>query len=541
MREAQVLTDSRVLFESYAESLEIKNSDAQRLVNIATKFEQDIQRFNEYGLRRSYHGFYYISHYYPLRAMDEISPQEAKATIESLAGSTFETYLHYPFCEQICTFCHFHKRVSRASSLPIREKEVINMLIEELKLNCDIMGQPIKARSLQLGGGTPSLMSNHSLRSLLNSCEKHMVLMDQAEIKIEIYPKVYDEVYLREKLRILKSFGFTDLVIDLESGNRASLDAVNRKNSSLEDYLHLLDICMSEGFDSFISALIVGLPYETYDSLYNTVDQLSKIREVNVINVFPCIMRNTDPISRQLEKKSSGYNDARTRDRMWLMARMMLHERGFVDGPISYLHRPESRPEQQSDKFECVNLIGIGPSSFGYFNSKSNDWAGQYFNFCNTKDHAQQIKDGYPAIWRLGRYDNTERARRKVIFGLANVKTENLIDIAQYYNVDIDRIYGKTFNALLELGLIEVVPEDKGIRYTPQGLARLEEITYFLYSDFAKDRCDKLPVYGEPHYKALINQHYAVTTAPIDRKLFEDFEAGMDSRFMWRLGINSIN
>lgn len=535
MRQAQALTDNVTPIESYAETIRITNPDAQRLAARAQEFELDLQRFNQFGLRRSFHGFYYISHYYPLRAMAEISPQEAKRTIESLAGSTFETYLHYPFCEQICTFCHFHKRVSGLASLADRENEVIDMLVAELELNRSLLGERIKARSLQLGGGTPSLMSNDNLKRLLACCDRNMTLMEQAEIKTEIYPKAYDENFLREKLRILKAFGFTDLVIDLESGNRPSLDAVNRKNSSLDQYLRLIDICLEEGFKSFITAVMVGLPYETYDTLYNTIDCLSKIQEVNVINVFPCIMRDTDPISCQLEKNSAGYNDARTRDRMWLMGRMMLHERGFVDGPISYLHRPEVRPAQQADKFECVNLIGLGPSAFGYLNGKENNWAGQYFNFCNTKDHGDRIRDGLPAIWRLGRYDNTERARRKVIFGLANVKTENLVDVGQHYNVDMDEIFGKTFNALLELDLIEIDVKEKGIRYTAKGLGRLEEITYFLYSTFAKNKCDELPALEDPHYEALVSQHYAVTMASDDRKSFERLEADMDSRFMWRL------
>lgn len=38
MRKAQALTDSNILFESYAESLIIKNPEAQRLVDIATEF-----------------------------------------------------------------------------------------------------------------------------------------------------------------------------------------------------------------------------------------------------------------------------------------------------------------------------------------------------------------------------------------------------------------------------------------------------------------------------------------------------------------------
>lgn len=535
MREALGITDSRTPISSHAEAMPIANPNAARLYGRAADFEARLRRLDAYGLRRSYHGFYYISHYYPLRAMDEITGAQARDTIASLAGSKFEIYLHYPFCEQICTFCHFHKRVSSESGVAAKEQVVVDMLIAELKLNRELIGGRIPSRSLQLGGGTPSLMTNASLARLLDACASELDILPGAEIKTEIYPKAYEPAFLREKLRLLKSFGFTDLVVDLESGNKATLDAINRSNSSLDDYLRLIDVCLEEGFGSIISALMAGLPFETYDSLHETLERLSLIRELNVINVFPVIMRDTDPITRQLEMSPEGYNDERTRDRMWLMARSYLHERGFVDGPISYLHRPEVRPEQQADKFECVNLLGFGPSAFGYMNGVGNDWGGQYFNFCNTKDHAERIRAGLPAIWRLGRYDNAERARRKVIFGLANVKVENLVDIERHYGVDLDAIYGRTFNALLELGLIEVSREGQGIRYTPDGLARLEEITYFLYSPFAKDRSDALPAFGDPHYQALINQHYTVTMDPEDRRRFERFEAEQDARFMWRV------
>lgn len=536
MRHATGITDPVKRFHSFAEMVPISNLDARDYHLRAREFETGLAKFDNYGLRRSFHGFYFISHYYPLRAMDDISGAEAKKIIESLAGSMFETYLHYPFCEQICTFCHFHKRVGSLASIAQQDGRVVDMLIREMELNRKLMGQPIKARSLQLGGGTPSLLSNDGLARLLNACDRNMELQPGAEIKTEIYPKTYEnEADLREKLRMMKSFGFTDLVIDLESGNRRTLDAINRKNSSLDDYLRLIDICMSEGFDSFITALMAGLPFETYDSLYHTVDTLSRISEIKVLNVFPTIVRETDPITRQLERSAEGFNDEKTRDRMWLMARMMLHDRGFVDGPISYLHRPEVRPEQQADKFECVNLLGIGPSAFGYLNGANNDWAGQYFNYCNVQDHAARISAGLPAIWRLGRYDNAERARRKVIFGLANVKVENLVDIETHYGVELDEIYGRTFNALHALGLIEIVPKENGIRYTQAGLARLEEITYFLYSKFAKNRCDQLPDPSDPHYEALINQHYTVTMDPKDRATFEAYEANQPKAFMHQL------
>jgi oxygen-independent coproporphyrinogen III oxidase len=487
----------------------------------------------EYGVRRTFHGFYYISHYYPLRAMNPITADEVEAVVSSLRGSSFETYIHFPYCEYLCTFCHFYKKPTGRGDMTAREDDALTRVEAEMALYHQVLGAPIDARSLQLGGGTPSLISNKRLVQLLGNVRKHLNIRSDAEIKIEIYPQDYEPTEIREKLRILRDFGFTDLVIDLESGNKQTLDYINRPRSSLDAYQQLIDICIEEGHTSFITALMAGLPHETYESLDNTLQTIMNIPEVKVLNVFPVIMRETDPISAQFRRNPEHFHDARTRDQMWLFARDTLRARGYTEGPISYLHHPTVRPAQQSDKFECVNLLGLGASGFGYLNG--DDWAAQYFNFCNEQDYQDRIDSGRLAIWRMGQYDQAERARRKVIFGLANVKTENLPDIEERFGVSLDEIYGKTFNALLALDLIEVDRENSGIRYTEAGLARLEELTYFLQSTFAKDRCDALPAEDDPHRRELINQHYAVTMPREDRDRFEAFIEQQSDKFMYRL------
>lgn len=493
---------------------------------------KNLKTLEKYGIRRTYHGFYYISHYYPLRAMTPVNPIEARKAIESLIGSQFETYLHFPFCEQLCTFCHFYKQPTKAD-FSEREEEILTAIQKEMKLYTEILGERIPARSLQIGGGTPSLISNKRLAPLLANIRNYLDLKQDAEIKIEIYPKEYEEAELREKLRILKSFGFTDLVIDLESGHKPSLDFIARKNSSLEAYLKVVEICIEEGFDSIVTALIMGLPHETFETLETTLETLVKIPEVKIINTFPLILRQSDTISSQLKSKPTVFNDVNTRDAMWIYARDYLREKGYVEGPISYMHRSTKRPAQQADKFECVNLVGFGVSSFGYLNGDG--WSGQYYNYCNHSDYLTQINNGNLPIWRLGKYDMTEAARRKVIFGLANVKTENLIQLEQRFGVSVDALYGQVFNAFYELGLIEIDHKNQGIFYTELGLSRLEELTYFLSSNYVKDACDKLPDIEDPHYKELINQHYAVTMPLEDRNLMEAFITKQPTKFMNRI------
>jgi oxygen-independent coproporphyrinogen-3 oxidase len=464
--------------------------------------------------------------------MQPVTAQEADQVIKSIVNSKFETYIHFPFCEQMCTFCHFYKK-PMGKDFNVREDEALTAVEMEMEMYAEILGGRIPSRSLQMGGGTPSLISNPRLIKLLSKVSKCLDLESTAEIKIEIYPKYYDEQEIREKLRILKDFGFTDLVIDLESGNKASLDFIARKNSSLDAYLKLVDICVQEGFNSIVTALIVGLPHETFETLESTLQTLVSIPEVKVVNTFPIIMRETDPITKQLNLQPEVFNDAVTREAMWIFARDYMKSKGYTEGPISYLHHPTKRPDQQADKFECVNLLGMGVSAFGYLNGDT--WAGQYFNYCNQNDYFERIKLRQLPMWRFGKYGQDERARRKVIFGLANVKTEYLFELEKRFGVSVDEIYGKVFNAFLELNLIEIDQKGNGIFYTEKGLSRLEELSYFLSSTYVKDICDRLPDQQDPHYKELINQHYFVTIPLEDRKKFEAFIDSQPSGFIYRL------
>jgi oxygen-independent coproporphyrinogen-3 oxidase len=491
---------------------------------------QALEAMNQFGLCRTTTGYYYIAHYFPLRAMREVNAREALAIAERLAGSTFETYLHFPFCEVKCSFCHFHKELA-GTDFDVREESYLSLIEREMELYRQMLGR-IRARSFYIGGGTPSLMTNRRLADLLEVVRRNLEILPGAEVKFELFPKKYAAVELDEKLRILRDFGFTDLVIDLESGNQPSLDYVGRRITSLDAYLHLVARAVDFGFSSIVTALIPGLPKETFESMEKTLEQLCAIPQVQVINTFPLIIRKPDPVHRQFLLHPEDFPSALQRDALWIFARDYLRARGFAEGPISYLHRPGKRPAQQADKFECVNLLGFGTSSFGYWNG--DDWATQHFNFCNREDYARRVTAGDLPLWRVGLLNQEERARRKLIFGLANCKTENLFDLEDRFRVSVDEVFGNILNALLELDLIEVDVEGRGVQYTEKGLCRLEEISYFLGSHFVKDRCAQ-PVPRNDYTRELLSHQYYIRIPTHHRRLFESFVRRHSGKFMWRL------
>ena len=502
--------------------------------NNAADLADSLRDLEHVGLRRTKTGYYYIAHYPPLRAMRSINSHEKGKIIDSIRGSEFETYIHFPFCEIKCSFCHFYKELA-SEGFTEKQEELLSGIEREMEMYTSILGQ-IPARSFYIGGGTPSLMSCDTLQRLLELVDDHMDIQHDAELKFEVFPKEYPSGKIDEMLRILKDFGFTDIVIDLESGNPESLKRVGRGMSSLEAYLELVDRCISHGFSSIVTGLIIGLPHETKSSLEETITTLASIPEVKVVNTFPLITRPPDPIYAQLQKNPEIFHSAESRDELWVFARELLKEQGFVEGPISYLHRPEKRPDQQREKFECVNLLGFGPSGFGYLNG--DDWAAQYFNFCNRRDYYDCIDDREIPIWRAGFLDQAERARRKLIFGLANCKPESLFDIERRFDVSIDQLLGKELNALHELGLIKLHPDSGSIRYTEKGLCRLEEISYFLGSDYVKDKCDEdIEAESERRRRELMKHHYYIDIDKKDRRKFEEFVSSKSSRFTRKLEV----
>jgi hypothetical protein len=132
----------------------------------------------------------------------------------------------------------------------------------------------------------------------------------------------------------------------------------------------------------------------------------------------------------------------------------------------------------------------------------------------------------------MGVLNQEERARRKLIFGLANCKNEDLIDLERRFHISVDSVFGKVLNALLELSLIRL--GERGIAYTEDGLCRLEEISYFLGSDGIKDACSQ-PAPHDCHEREVRSHHYYVRIPERHRRLFEAFVASQPAEFMCRL------
>lgn len=168
-------------------------------------------------------------------------------------------YIHIPFCDSICSYCSFNKRLYNEKLA----KEYINNIIRDLKV---IPNKSLK--TIFIGGGTPSSLSNSCLELLLSNLNN--LLEDNYEFTFESNPENLLDI---EKVKILSKYGINRISIGVQTFNEKLLKVLGRKHTILnvkKAVKNLRNFNISNiNFD-----LIYGLPNQTLDDFLEDIKQV---------------------------------------------------------------------------------------------------------------------------------------------------------------------------------------------------------------------------------------------------------------------------
>ena len=77
-------------------------------------------------------------------------------------------YIHIPFCNKICSYCDFPKRVSKKET----KAKYIDYLLKEIDLYIENGFDFKKISSVYIGGGTPSSLDLSDFDKLLSKIQE---------------------------------------------------------------------------------------------------------------------------------------------------------------------------------------------------------------------------------------------------------------------------------------------------------------------------------------------------------------------------------
>jgi oxygen-independent coproporphyrinogen-3 oxidase len=197
---------------------------------------------------------------------DDLEQEYASA---DAANTPVSLYMHLPFCESLCLFC--------ACTVVIqKDKSFAPPYLAILKREIDHVAKYVSRRrpivQFHWGGGTPTYMSPAQLEELFAYTRERFAFAPNAEIGVEIDPRVTS----REHLETMHRLGFNRLSMGIQDFHPEVQQAIHRVQpfEATRDIIHT---ARQLGYDSINVDLIYGLPYQTADRFATTVDQVLQL------------------------------------------------------------------------------------------------------------------------------------------------------------------------------------------------------------------------------------------------------------------------
>ena len=176
-------------------------------------------------------------------------------SINGVISMKKSAYIHIPFCTNICHYCDFNKFFIK--NQPVEE------YLDALNTEMNLYGK-IQAKSLFIGGGTPSALSEAQLKRLMGIINERVEIDSESEFAVEANPGDLTE----EKLQILRDSGVNRISLGVQSFDNKLLEKIGRSHHS-EDVFETIEAAKKAGFSNISIDIIYGLPDQTLDQVKN--------------------------------------------------------------------------------------------------------------------------------------------------------------------------------------------------------------------------------------------------------------------------------
>jgi oxygen-independent coproporphyrinogen-3 oxidase len=401
-------------------------------------------------------------------------------------------YMHLPFCENLCLFCACNVSIQK-------DKAVAIPYLAALKREIDhVAGQVGRKRQViqfHWGGGTPTYLSPAQLEDLFSFTRERFSFAPDAEIGLEVDPRVTS----REHLETLRRIGFTRLSMGIQDFEPKVQQTIHR----VQPYEMTRDLIAASrqlGYGSLNVDLIYGLPYQTADSFRATIAQ--------VLTLAPDRVAMFSYAHVPWLKKQQGSFQAHLPEGREKFAIFRAGLESFLDAGYQYIGMDhfalpgDELAVAQRNRTLHRNFQGyttkVGADLYGMGVSAISSVSGAYAQ--NLKEiPAYQVAAGERGLatvrgYRLSEDDQTRRVviGRLLCHGVIfkrEIEREFSISFDEYFAAELERLAEPAGEGLVELSADE-------IRATPLGRIFIRNLAMVFDSYLHQQQMDKKPLFS---------------------------------------------
>ena len=269
-------------------------------------------------------------------------------------------YIHIPFCKQACHYCDFHFSTSMK-----RKEEIVLALIREIQLRKnEFHGEIIE--TIYFGGGTPSVLTNAEILSLIEAVYENFEVIENPEITLEANPDDLSE----ERIIALSETPINRLSIGIQSFFEEDLKLMNRAHNSDEAQKSLA--IATKYFDNISVDLIYGIPGLTNEMWLENIETALRFG-IPHISSYALTVEPKTALHKLIQTgKIAEPKDDVAQDHFEVLVKT-LTEKGFIHYELSNFGKPDYFSQNNSSYWLGKKYLGIGPSAHS-FDGKSRSW-----------------------------------------------------------------------------------------------------------------------------------------------------------------------
>jgi oxygen-independent coproporphyrinogen-3 oxidase len=377
-------------------------------------------------------------------------------------------YIHLPFCEKLCYYCGCNIQITGDKN---RSRPYVEQVKNEIALVAQALGARRTLTQISWGGGTPTFLSLDEMRDLHTATLAAFDLAPDAEVSIEIDPRVTSNA----QLALLRAMGFNRTSLGVQDFDPKVQEAINRIQPAQMTGAMLAE-CHRLGFDGVNFDLIYGLPWQSLDTFTSTVDQVIAMGPDRI--ALYNYARLPSLLKHQVILEKFPMPSAEERVAIFTMALEKLTAAGYTTIGMDHFAKKQdslSRAIEQGTLYrnfmgytvkQGAHLIGVGTSAIG-------EVGGGFFqNIKKASDYETTIASGNLATLR-GLVLSDDDLRRKWIIQNLMCRFELSADaFRKEFNGDFETLFADEL-AVLDPFRSDGILEGNGKRLHVTELGRL--------------------------------------------------------------------
>lgn len=366
----------------------------------------------------------------------------------------FGLYIHIPFCISKCNYCDFY---SIGGADNEKKDRYISALVKHMQ-EYKIQTKNYIVSSVYIGGGTPSLLDEIQLKTIMKAVKKNFRLSSRCEISIEVNPGTVDE----KKLRAIRKLGINRISIGVQSFDDAELAVCGRRHNT-NDVFECIGSARNAGFDNLSVDLIYGLPGQSREKLFDNLDTAVNLN-VDHISLYGLKIEEGTPF--WYSRHELDLPDEDSECEMYFGAVEFLKHAGYRQYEISNFAKKQKACKHNIRYWNCDEYIGFGPAAHSYFGGKrfsfKRDLNLYIDSFDETKKVNETLVDEYVDIPPQARIAEYVMLRFRLHEGI------NLSKFKKRFGRSFESLYYEKMWPYINSG--HIVKTKTGYAFTPQGM-----------------------------------------------------------------------